>query len=272
MQNILMASLSPLWVKITDFGISKRWADTALKTQCGTALYQAPELIGLLPKRLKTVGHIYNSSVDIWALGAVVHQVLTSQIPFLEIGLSLDDSDYDSTATGSSIDGELLLDYCAEREPFPVESLITHGASADAVDFIKNLMVPDPKERLSAANALQSVWLRDMASIAVSEQNTPGLPQSTIAELLAESGLEVGESAGQVSSPHPLRRDIIVPLSTALIPIQSLDRPPSSPALVGSGTPSSPHRAMATEPRNNNPLPSSLSPGNRSWSAPDFIL
>lgn len=126
-------------------------------------VYQAPELVGLLPRRLRTDGQIYNASVDIWALGAIVHQVLTSQIPFLELGDGTGDSSY-YTSPEWSLDGELLLDYCAERVTFPVASLITQGASANAIDFVKSLMIPDPKKRLSAVDALGSVWLAEWTS------------------------------------------------------------------------------------------------------------
>lgn len=76
----------------------------------------------------------------------MVHEVLTSASPFLDIGLTSADSDYTSIGTESSIDGELLMNYCAGRQPFPVESLTIHGASANGIDFVKSLMVPDPKK------------------------------------------------------------------------------------------------------------------------------
>ncbi|KAL0631186.1 hypothetical protein Q9L58_009953 [Maublancomyces gigas] len=52
-QNILVASRDPLWVKIADFGTSKRSANTALRTMCGTQGYMAPELLRLLPQRFQ---------------------------------------------------------------------------------------------------------------------------------------------------------------------------------------------------------------------------
>lgn len=180
-----MASISPLWVKITDFGISKRWAGTALRTQCGTALYQAPELIGLLPRRMRPEGQLYSWSVDIWALGAIVHQILTSKIPFLELVEIEEDSGYSSLEVEPSIDGELLLDYCAGRLDFPDASLTMHGASKKAIDFVKSLMAPDPKDRVSAGDALESAWLAERVSslpgtIRSPTHDFPGFPKRQI--------------------------------------------------------------------------------------------
>lgn len=54
-QNILIASLNPLKVKIADFGASKDTSQTALKTRIGTDGYLAPELLGLI-KDVKNPG------------------------------------------------------------------------------------------------------------------------------------------------------------------------------------------------------------------------
>lgn len=67
-------------MKIADFGISKRFKDTTLRTRVGSTAYMAPELIGMLPKELKD--ETYTNAVDIWSLGCVVHQLLTAEIPF----------------------------------------------------------------------------------------------------------------------------------------------------------------------------------------------
>lgn len=53
-------------VKLADFGLSKFVDDgTVLKTECGTALYVAPEVI---LKNFKT----YTDKVDVWSLGVIL--------------------------------------------------------------------------------------------------------------------------------------------------------------------------------------------------------
>lgn len=160
-------SPSPIWVKITDFGISKQTLETSLRTACGTSCYQAPEVLGLLPRHMRTSGsNSYSKIVDIWALGAVVHKILTSEIPFLDKyeGENEDsimsgmDSGY---ATSIEVDIGLLSDYCRKSQPFPIESLLTYEASKNAIDFVKSMMVADPRGRVSAAGALTSRWLTE---------------------------------------------------------------------------------------------------------------
>lgn len=54
-----------MWVKITDFGISKYYDGTDLRTHCGTVIYPAPEMLGLLPKDMANNSQVYTKSIDI---------------------------------------------------------------------------------------------------------------------------------------------------------------------------------------------------------------
>lgn len=165
-----IATFSPVRVKIIDFGVSGSWAGmNALNTNCGTVAYKAPELLGLLPSHIMIPEQLYNWSVDIWALGAVIHQVLTSQILFLMLEEGADNSRFSTSSEWPvtpqwSTDFALLQEYCANPLLFPLAGLTLHGASPDAIDFVKSLMVPDPKKRVSAAVAFRSVWLVNVVS------------------------------------------------------------------------------------------------------------
>ena len=57
-------------VKIGDFGIAKQLSDSNnfAKTQAGTLLYMAPEIIN---------GKKYNNKVDMWSLGCIIHELCT---------------------------------------------------------------------------------------------------------------------------------------------------------------------------------------------------
>lgn len=100
--------------------------------------------------------------------------MLTSEIPFVGEDRTLPDStdfqsdlDMGSTSdqSGASwpiMDMGLVLDYCRNVKPFPVESLQNNGVSEDGVGFVKSLMVANPLGRVSAAEALKSVWLSEM--------------------------------------------------------------------------------------------------------------
>jgi serine/threonine protein kinase len=95
--NILVQSLDPFVVKLTDFGLSKMVDNeqTFLRTFCGTLLYCAPEVYSEYAeydnhgrrhprnRRLRpATGQRYDHAVDIWSLGGVIFYALTKKPPF----------------------------------------------------------------------------------------------------------------------------------------------------------------------------------------------
>ncbi|EDQ84600.1 uncharacterized protein MONBRDRAFT_39232 [Monosiga brevicollis MX1] len=62
-------------VKIADFGLSKEslWGAATTTTMCGTPGYMAPEIVNEKP---------YNFSVDWWALGVLLFEMLVGESPF----------------------------------------------------------------------------------------------------------------------------------------------------------------------------------------------
>lgn len=164
-ENILIKFPSPMWVIVTDFGISKQTLETSMRTACGTSAYQAPEVIGILPRHMMTPGkNSYTNLVDLWALGAVAHKLLTSEIPFQDIydnsGMSLSGLDMGSTRTiSATVDMRLLHGYCQGSENFPTESLNQSEVTKNGVYFVMSLMAANPKWRVSAPEALKRQWL-----------------------------------------------------------------------------------------------------------------
>lgn len=131
-----------------------------MRTHCGTIVYQAPELLGLLPREIAGTPQSYTKNVDIWAFGAVVHEVLTSEIPFLEPA-AIADSFMDSTVSAVStvsVDMDVLYNYC-RGQPFPIKPLQHHGIGLDGINFVKSLMAANPMDRVSATDALENPWL-----------------------------------------------------------------------------------------------------------------
>lgn len=70
-ENILMDSLGD--VKLCDFGWATHNIDKKRKTICGTYDYMAPQLI---------FEELYDCSVDIWALGILLYELLHGVTPF----------------------------------------------------------------------------------------------------------------------------------------------------------------------------------------------
>lgn len=133
-ENFLFKSAkedSPL--KATDFGLSdfikpgKKFHDIV-----GSAYYVAPEVL----KRKS------GPESDVWSIGVITYILLCGRRPF-----------WDKTEDG--IFKEVLRnkpDF--RRKPWP-------SISPSAKDFIKKLLVKDPRARLTAAQALSHRWVRE---------------------------------------------------------------------------------------------------------------
>src|ERR1700743_108806 len=113
MQNILIKSCPPQqwWVKIGDFGISKRLeGETAKSTLLkGTLGFIAPELHGLTP-----AGTPF--AADMWPVGEISFQLMTKQPVFKSIGL--------------------LATYTTQGHTFPSTDLLAHNVSTPGRNFI----------------------------------------------------------------------------------------------------------------------------------------
>ncbi|KAI5844073.1 kinase-like domain-containing protein, partial [Morchella snyderi] len=140
-QNILMASVIPVRVKIADFGCSKYHEGTELRTNVGTRCYMAPELQGLGKARRK-----YTNAIDMWALGCVIYEMLTSTPLF-------------SQTKEPIFNFNLLWMFCRGDVSSHIEKLEQAQVSGKAVELIESLLRVAPEERLTAASALKSPWI-----------------------------------------------------------------------------------------------------------------
>lgn len=146
--NILIKSLGPdWWVKIGDFGISKRAEEglTALRTFSGTLGFLAPEVLvqnGFLD--CEEFGELreYTVAVDIWSLGEIVFRALVNKPPF---------------PTG-------LASYIKGTSSFPDQVLRNHGITDSGSDFVRKLLLPMPIDRPSAVDALEHPWIESQKS------------------------------------------------------------------------------------------------------------
>ena len=128
------------WVKIADFGISKRAAEglTALRTLTGTPAFAAPELLGY--GQADTLSDdSYTNAVDMWSTGVITFLILTGETYFR--------------------DQRRLGQYAAGRIGFPQDILLAKSVSRPGCDFTKSLMAPEPEDRLGVKESLQHRWL-----------------------------------------------------------------------------------------------------------------
>ncbi|KAI1421312.1 kinase-like domain-containing protein [Xylaria sp. FL1777] len=144
-QNILVRRGRPeWWVKIADFGLSKRLeSNTALRTQIGTPAYVAPEVLGIftLDDLNLPPGTIqgYSMAVDIWSLGLIVYRMRTGQAAFE--------------------DSRDLSQFVVLGKPLSKELLASHGASTACTKFIESCLIPSPSQRPTVDQLVSDAWL-----------------------------------------------------------------------------------------------------------------
>jgi len=128
-----------LRVKIGDFGTSKYVplsdATTYLKTTTGTRGYMAPEMDDTeIPK---------TNRVDIWSLGCILYRMFAGS-PLFPTTRKL----YRYALAGSS----------------PPPEVKNAGFSVSCVDFLSDILQPEPEDRPSAEDCIKKAWITNKAS------------------------------------------------------------------------------------------------------------
>ncbi|KAF2121904.1 kinase-like domain-containing protein, partial [Lophiotrema nucula] len=140
--NILIHGKPPgqWWIKIADFGISKRTEHTIAgpSTRKGTETFMPPEWHGFGSGEDDGLPNM-PQAIDMWSLGETISRMITKEATFK--------TPYD------------LFRFAEAQDMFPEQSLRAHNASADAIDLITALMKLSPEARLTASQALQHRWL-----------------------------------------------------------------------------------------------------------------
>jgi serine/threonine protein kinase len=149
-------------VKIADLGLSKRVQENidASSAAIGTERYCAPEVLritaGSSPNE-EPLEQSHKAARDLWALGEVVFQILAKRPAF--------SSNYEvyRFAEGHETLGRQL------------DSLRDRDLSVECLAFVAKLLIPDPKSRISAAEAVLDPWLLsvELSSPSTSRSSTP---------------------------------------------------------------------------------------------------
>ncbi|CAG1966753.1 unnamed protein product [Fusarium graminearum] len=145
-QNILIYShphpdtQGSWWVKLGDFGISKRiGVDPNITTSSvGTMLYMAPELFHVNSSEILTSDY---READLWSLGITIFFILTNAVPFQTPA---------STIKFAQNSGE----------PFPRALLEHYGVTEEGQAFIRETLRPEPGTRSNVAMAMDHAWVQ----------------------------------------------------------------------------------------------------------------
>jgi serine/threonine protein kinase len=130
------------WVKLGDFGISKRLGEDSKTTtlSVGTMLYMAPELLRVDAFNGSTSDYL---EADLWALGITVFFILTNAVPF--------------QSPASTMEFAKNL-----GEPFPQALLDHYDVTEEGKAFIREAIRPEPDTRLNFNMAMHHVWIQDL--------------------------------------------------------------------------------------------------------------
>lgn len=157
-ENFLLAEKSPTaTVKMIDFGMAVKFSPgEEFNELCGSPHYLAPELIG------QRYGHL----VDIWAFGVMIYLMMYGHYPF--------DADHTKAIMVKVIAGTIRW--------------VTKVRLSDkTVRFLKRVLQPKAKKRVSAEVALEDEWI-----------TSAGSPDAELERELSEANLtEVVRSAAR---------------------------------------------------------------------------
>jgi serine/threonine protein kinase len=150
-------------VKLIDFGAATIVSeDMALQSPVirlpikGTLGYLAPEVLAQASTHVFECHLAELPALDMFALGAVVYQLLYGRAPFRV-------SDLADIAKGQpdpfAVKSSALLQRMVRSPPYYPRGLGNIVVDADAKEFVMNLLRLDPKERWTSAQALASPWM-----------------------------------------------------------------------------------------------------------------
>jgi len=132
----IMINEDTLKITLIDFGFATKFDEKdPLKDKWGTPYFIAPEVMK----------GTYGKEWDMWSIGIMAYYMLSGALPF--------DKDKDWVLSDGGIK--------------KIDSI-----SYEAKDFVKNLLIKDPKKRMTAKEALNHSWLW--------EGEVPKTPQSEI--------------------------------------------------------------------------------------------
>lgn len=115
-------------IVLTDFGLSRElvFENERAHSFCGTIEYMAPEIV-------KSNQNGHDASVDWWSVGVLTFELLTGSSPFSS----------EEPATQTEISKKITN----------TEAVIPEHLSREAKDFIRKLLVKDPRRRLGGGKA-----------------------------------------------------------------------------------------------------------------------
>lgn len=126
-------------IKLADFGLACQKDDEEqLTTKCGSLVSVAPEML---------VKKSYTHKVDIWGLGVILHELLSTELPFWD--------DDENVYKQNIVRQKLKIPDTSDNE-------VWQEVSNQAKDLIRQLLDKNPVTRVSATEAMNHPWFADI--------------------------------------------------------------------------------------------------------------
>jgi len=138
LENLLLTKKGDLsTIKIADFGLAKKYAQSQLSTICGTPQYVAPEVI-----RGGSTPYTYTKKCDLWSCGIILFILLGGYPPF-----------YDES--------EPKLFRKIRGGKYNMQDPVWDLMSDESKDLIAKLLEVDPEKRLNISQVLEHPWMQE---------------------------------------------------------------------------------------------------------------
>lgn len=185
-ENILFSDESPeAELKIIDFGLSNVFSlspsesklessSTNFHTKVGTPLYLAPEVLK----------GAYSVKCDLWSLGVIMYFLLSGKLPFLS-------------------NNEASLFQLIKKGLINFDSEEWHKVSTNAKSLILKLLKVNPKQRISAEQALEHAWLTQFKTKpSLSDTNIDVGPSQKI-------DINILNMLNNMKNPNKLKKEVL---------------------------------------------------------------
>ncbi|KAK8733594.1 hypothetical protein OTU49_006380 [Cherax quadricarinatus] len=191
---VLMGEFPDCAVKLCDFEISRVLTPgREVREILGTPDYVAPEII---------LYEAITTKTDMWSLGVLTYVLLTGFLPF-----------------GGETDQETFLEISLGELDFPEE--LFEDISAEAIDFIKKLLIRKPQLRMSARECLEHPWMKaDLSKAKIPKQLNLSAPASTPISTLSSPTAPTALTIPDIYHSHTISTSVHSPsLMSALTEI-----------------------------------------------------
>jgi serine/threonine protein kinase len=145
-ENVMMTcdkTGAPDRAKLADFGFTSL-IGSPFKPR-GTPDYLAPEILEYANTESKDGATTFQPSIDMWAFGCMVYEMLDGNTPFYPIG-------YDHLS-GDELNKKMF------RNIINMNMNVSINIDFKTKEFIKNFIIADPKKRMTSEQALNHPWI-----------------------------------------------------------------------------------------------------------------